>query len=131
MRKNIETKKEKVFIVASNPKCLESAILSLQRHDLEIFVYQSISEVVVRLFEEMPICIFVSSESASEDMFSMELLQMQSEVSIVGYAEKSLVSSVVKLGQFNFKYAICPPLSGAAAYRVIKKVMTDCKLLAI
>lgn len=129
VRKNVETKKDKVFIVALNPKCLEPTILSLQRYDLEIFVYQSISEVVERLFEEMPVCIFVSSESASEDMLSMELLKMQSEISIVGYAEKSLVSSVVKLGQFNFKYAICPPLSGAAAYRVIKKVMTDYKLL--
>lgn len=130
MRKNTETKKEKVFIVASNPKCVESAILSLQRHDLEISVYQSLSEVVVRLFQEMPVCVFVSSEAACEDMFSMQLLKMQSEVSIVGYAEKSLVSSVVRLGQFNFKYAICPPLSGAAAYRIIKKVITDDKLLA-
>ncbi len=131
MRKNIKTKKEKVFIIASNPKSLETVILSLQKHDLEVFVYQSVGEVVARVYEEMPICIFVSSESASEDMFSMQLLKMQSKVSIVGYVEKSLVSSAIKLGQFNFKYAICPPISGAAAYRIIKKVMSDDKSLTV
>lgn len=130
VRKNIVTVNKKIFIVALNPICLETSIALLKKHNFDIFVYKSISEVVARMYEEMPLCIFVSSECACDDLFSMQLLKMQNEVSIVGYTEKSLVSSVVKLSIFDFKYTIRPPLSGAAAYRIIQKVLTDRRLLA-
>lgn len=121
----MKEKKEKVFIVALNGAALGSSLMMLQKYNLEIFVLDSISEAILSMFQLQPVCILVSSECAAEDSFSMEVLQLQAEFPVIGYTEKSLVSSVVKMSNFKFQYKIQPPISGAAIYRIIRKVMAE------
>lgn len=119
---------KKVFVVALNSEALKPALAALQKYNFEITFFDGISDAVLSMSQTQPVCILVSSECAAKDLFSLEVLNLQNKVPLIGYTEKSLVSSVVQMKIYKFQYKIQPPVTGAAIYRTIQKVIADNRL---
>ena len=121
----------KVFILMTQLSKVKESLAYLEKYNYELIMFESVSSLICRMYQENPDCIFLSAESTVEDSVGISVLSSQADIPVVGYIENNLISSMARLSAMSVPYKLCPPISGAAAYRIIQKIILDRKQLAV
>lgn len=129
--KSYKSESVKVFILMTKLSKAKESLAYLEKYNYEIIKFENISSLICSMYQENPVCIFVSAESTVEDSAGISVLSSQGDIPVVGFIENNLISSMARLNVMSVKYKLRPPISGAAAYRILQKIILDQKPLAV
>lgn len=99
----------------------------LSKRNFEVILFESLQDLIKSTSENKPECILLSSELIGNLEKIPKTISAHFNVPIIGHAEEETMSSMMKLNQMNVAYKIRPPVSGAASYRVIQKILSEQK----
>lgn len=121
MPKNSE--KTKIYILSFKPDLVADAISYLAKKNFDVLVFESAVKLIEAMKQTTPKCVMLSSD-ALENLEVPKRLALHFNVPVVGYVEQENPVSLMRLNKMQTEYKIRPPITGAASYRVIQKLIS-------
>lgn len=118
------SEKIKIYILSFKPDLVADAISYLSKKDFDVLVFESAVKLIEAMTEAKPKCVMLSSDALENLEAVPKRLALHFNVPIVGYVEQENMLSLARLQKMQTEYKIRPPITGAASYRVIQKLIS-------
>lgn len=118
------SEKIKIYILSFKPDLVADAISYLCKKDFEVLVFESAVKLVEAMKTIKPKCVMLSSDAIENLEEIPKKLALHFKVPVVGYVEQENMLSLMRLHKMQTEYKIRPPITGAASYRVIQKIIS-------